>query len=55
MDELQKAIAEFAAKQGATQLPNAGDKKSYQDARRSSWMAQDERQRNERQKLNIKG
>lgn len=49
MDELQKAMAEFSAKQGVTQCEPAGTKKAYQDARRESWQAQETRQANNKQ------
>lgn len=42
MDELQKAMAEFAAKQGVTIVPPTLDAKAYKQARKDSWKAQQE-------------
>lgn len=48
MTDLEKAMAEFLAKQGATQCAPAATKEDYKAARRTSWQAQEERQRQER-------
>lgn len=48
MDELQKAMAEFAARNGVTIVAPVADAKSYKAARKESWIAQKEREKAER-------